>query len=125
MAHFAVASLLEFFGKNVSEEKLKVLMFGWEFPPHNSGGLGTACFGLTKALSQNGTEITFVLPKQIDVSAHRQVRASGPTNGHGAGRLDAGVAAGKAGLANRGFLRRDVHNHRLRIAQDHILRLHA
>ncbi|KKT36370.1 MAG: glycosyl transferase group 1, partial [Parcubacteria group bacterium GW2011_GWC1_44_26] len=27
---------------------MRVLMFGWEFPPHNSGGLGTACFGLTR-----------------------------------------------------------------------------
>jgi len=41
---------------------MKVLMFGWEFPPHISGGLGTACFGLTKALSGLGTEILFVMP---------------------------------------------------------------
>ena len=31
---------------------MKVLMFGWEFPPHISGGLGTACYGLTKGLSK-------------------------------------------------------------------------
>lgn len=37
-------------------------MFGWEFPPHNSGGLGTACLGLTRALSKLKTEIAFVLP---------------------------------------------------------------
>lgn len=38
-------------------------MFGWEFPPLISGGLGTACFGLTKALVEEGhDEITFVLP---------------------------------------------------------------
>jgi glycogen(starch) synthase len=42
---------------------MKVLMFGWEFPPFNSGGLGTACYGITKSLSQKGTEIDFVLPK--------------------------------------------------------------
>ncbi len=41
---------------------MRVLMFGWEFPPHNSGGLGTACYGLTKGLSQNGIEVTFVVP---------------------------------------------------------------
>ncbi len=41
----------------------KVLMFGWEFPPLNQGGLGTACYGLTKALAKKGTEITLVLPK--------------------------------------------------------------
>lgn len=43
-------------------------MFGWEFPPFNSGGLGTACYGITKALSQKGVEITFVLPKNVKVS---------------------------------------------------------
>ena len=41
---------------------MKVLMFGWEFPPFNTGGLGTACYGLTKALSRQGVNITFVLP---------------------------------------------------------------
>ena len=38
-------------------------MFGWEFPPHISGGLGTACYGLTKGLSINGVDVTFVMPK--------------------------------------------------------------
>lgn len=41
---------------------MKVLMFGWEFPPHISGGLGTACYGLTKGLANNGVEILFVMP---------------------------------------------------------------
>jgi glycosyltransferase involved in cell wall biosynthesis len=38
-------------------------MYGWEFPPHISGGLGVACFGMTQALSEQGHEITFVLPR--------------------------------------------------------------
>lgn len=38
-------------------------MFGWEFPPHISGGLGTACFGLTQSLSRLKTRILFVVPK--------------------------------------------------------------
>ena len=38
-------------------------MFGWEFPPHISGGLGTACFGMTQALAKKGAEIIFVLPR--------------------------------------------------------------
>jgi len=42
---------------------MKVLMFGWEFPPHITGGLGTACYGLTKALSNFGTDMIFVVPK--------------------------------------------------------------
>lgn len=44
-------------------------MFGWEFPPHNSGGLGTACFGLTRALSNRNIDVLFVLPKKVGVSA--------------------------------------------------------
>lgn len=42
-------------------------MFGWEFPPHNSGGLGTACYGITKALSEKGVEINFVLPRNFGI----------------------------------------------------------
>jgi len=40
-------------------------MFGWEFPPHVSGGLGTACFGITKALAGLGHKIIFVIPKVL------------------------------------------------------------
>ncbi len=43
---------------------MKALMFGWEFPPHILGGLGTASFGLTKGMAENGDiDITFVIPK--------------------------------------------------------------
>jgi glycogen synthase len=43
---------------------MKVLMFGWEYPPHISGGLGTACHGLTKGLTSfGGMDLTFVVPK--------------------------------------------------------------
>ena len=49
-------------------EKVKVLMFGWEFPPHNSGGLGVACKGLAKGLVRNNAEILFVLPHAVNVS---------------------------------------------------------
>ena len=39
-------------------------MFGWEFPPHILGGLGTASYGLTKGMYDNGDmDITFVIPK--------------------------------------------------------------
>jgi glycosyltransferase involved in cell wall biosynthesis len=44
---------------------MKVFMLGWEFPPFISGGLGTACYGLTKALDQLGVQITFVLPTMV------------------------------------------------------------
>ncbi len=42
---------------------MKVLMFGWEFPPHISGGLGTACYGLVKGLVHHNQDIIFVVPK--------------------------------------------------------------
>ena len=37
-------------------------MFGWEFPPHIAGGLGTACYGMTRGLARNGVDVTFVMP---------------------------------------------------------------
>ena len=43
-------------------------MFGWEFSPFNSGGLGVACEGLSKALSSSGVDLTFVLPFKINIS---------------------------------------------------------
>ena len=41
---------------------MKVLMFGWEFPPYISGGLGTACYGMTKGLAANDVDVLFVMP---------------------------------------------------------------
>lgn len=43
---------------------MRILMFGWEFPPHISGGLGTACYGLTKGLAGlKDIQVIFVVPK--------------------------------------------------------------
>lgn len=42
---------------------MRILMFGWEFPPFISGGLGTACYGITKGLVELGQEVVFVLPR--------------------------------------------------------------
>lgn len=42
---------------------MRVLMFGWEFPPHIAGGLGTACYGMTRGLARNDVEVIFVVPK--------------------------------------------------------------
>jgi glycogen synthase len=44
---------------------MRVLMLGWEFPPHISGGLGTACFGLTQGLAHHGVEVLFVVPRSF------------------------------------------------------------
>jgi glycosyltransferase involved in cell wall biosynthesis len=53
---------------------MKILMFGWEFPPHISGGLGTACFGLTKGLAKHDVEIIFVVPKAHGDESQEAVR---------------------------------------------------
>lgn len=58
---------------------MKVLMFGWEFPPHIAGGLGTACYGMTKGLAYNDVEVLFVMPSASgdeDQSAVRIINAS-------------------------------------------------
>ncbi|MFA5553633.1 MAG: glycosyltransferase family 4 protein [Phycisphaerae bacterium] len=44
---------------------MRVFMLGWEFPPFITGGLGTACYGLTKALDKLGVKVTFVLPSVV------------------------------------------------------------
>jgi glycogen(starch) synthase len=48
--------------KNIKGKEMKVLMFGWEFPPIISGGLGTATYGITKGLVRSGVDLTLVLP---------------------------------------------------------------
>ncbi|HOW24634.1 MAG TPA: glycosyltransferase family 4 protein [Bacteroidales bacterium] len=53
---------------------MRVLMFGWEFPPHITGGLGTACYGLTRGLSKHGTEVIFIVPKAYGDEDQRAVR---------------------------------------------------
>ena len=53
---------------------MKVLMFGWEFPPHITGGLGTACYGMTKGLLKQGAEVLFVVPKAYGDEDQRAVR---------------------------------------------------
>ena len=58
---------------------MRVLMFGWEFPPHIAGGLGTACEGIVKGLAHNGVEVLFVMPSASgdeDQSCARIINAS-------------------------------------------------
>jgi glycogen(starch) synthase len=73
----------------------RVLMLGWEFPPFITGGLGTACYGLTKALDRQGLEVTFVLPKTIpaDGASHVRLVTPGATVERKTGRLPMPVGA--------------------------------
>ena len=57
-------SQLRIITTKIDVDIMKALMFGWEFPPHILGGLGTASYGLTKGLcKQQDMEVTFVIPK--------------------------------------------------------------
>lgn len=60
---------------------MRVFMLGWEFPPFISGGLGTACYGLTKAMSGLGTEILFVLPRPVTSPFSTHVKLLSPRPG--------------------------------------------
>ena len=58
---------------------MRVLMFGWEFPPHIAGGLGTACYGIVKGLAYNGVQTLFMMPSASgdeDQSAAKIINAS-------------------------------------------------
>ncbi|HWE95414.1 MAG TPA: glycosyltransferase [Tepidisphaeraceae bacterium] len=57
---------------------MRIFMLGWEFPPFISGGLGTACYGLTKAMSAIGTDIIFVLPRPVSTPFSTHVRLVSP-----------------------------------------------
>lgn len=56
-------------------------MLGWEFPPFISGGLGTACYGLTKAMSQIGVDVMFVLPRPVATAGMTHVKLVAPSGG--------------------------------------------
>jgi glycosyltransferase involved in cell wall biosynthesis len=57
---------------------MRVLMFGWEFPPHISGGLGTASYGLTKGMATlEDLEVIFVVPKAWGDEDQTKVRLVG------------------------------------------------
>jgi len=58
---------------------MRIFMLGWEFPPFISGGLGTACFGLTRGLDRCGIEVLFVLPRPV-AQAASHVRIISPAS---------------------------------------------
>jgi glycosyltransferase involved in cell wall biosynthesis len=58
---------------------MRIFMLGWEFPPYISGGLGTACHGLTRAMNELGLQVTFVLPKPIEAPQATHVKMLSPS----------------------------------------------
>ena len=76
---------------------MRILMLGWEFPPFIAGGLGTACYGLTKALDRLGHEVVFVLPRPVDRSHASHVRLLSPEAIRGINVPVGGPVAGAPG----------------------------
>jgi len=66
---------------------MRILMLGWEFPPFIAGGLGVACYGLTRALDRAGHHVIFVLPKPVDRSRSSHVKMLSPMSVVGAVQL--------------------------------------
>lgn len=64
-----------------------VLMLGWEFPPFVSGGLGTACYGLTRAMSRRGDQVLFVLPGPANIGFSAAYEAQGAPGSEGGMRM--------------------------------------
>lgn len=48
--------------RRMIKTNMYILMLGWELPPHNSGGLGVACYQMSRALAAQGVKIDFVVP---------------------------------------------------------------
>jgi glycosyltransferase involved in cell wall biosynthesis len=66
---------------------MRVLMLGWEFPPFIAGGLGTACYGLTRALNTRGIDVLFVLPKPIHAATPGRIALTGAHYEHSESHL--------------------------------------
>jgi glycogen synthase len=56
---------------------MKVLMYGWEFPPKISGGLGVACYSIVKELAKKNVEVSVVLPQSVDNFIDKKVSIIG------------------------------------------------
>ena len=76
---------------------MKILMLGWELPPHNSGGLGVACYHLSKALALQGASIDFVVPysakhENVDFMKIHNATKLSPLDRYGMGAYDSKFA---------------------------------
>jgi glycogen(starch) synthase len=94
---------------------MKILMLGWELPPHNSGGLGVACYYLSKALALNGADIDFVVPyaakhENVDFMKIHHATQLSPLHKFGMGAYDSNFLLEEEGHDELGELKtiRDV-----------------
>jgi glycosyltransferase involved in cell wall biosynthesis len=93
---------------------MRILMLGWEFPPFIAGGLGVACYGLTRALDQLGHTVIFVLPRPVDRSHASHVKLLSPEAAmvparRGAPGAARGVAGASTGSRLAGFDHAEFH----------------
>jgi glycosyltransferase involved in cell wall biosynthesis len=104
---------------------MKILMLGWELPPHNSGGLGVACYHLSKALALQGTSIDFVVPysakhDDIDFMTIHHATQLSPLHKFGMGAYDSKFFAETVNPKATGDLRtiRDIQTQYSKFVED-------
>jgi len=98
---------------------MRVLMLGWEFPPFIAGGLGVACYGLTKALDSLGHRVTFVLPKPVDRSQSSHVKLLSPEALAARRMRDISASTRSAGSTGSGAGKSEVESDRMAELDSH------
>lgn len=106
---------------------MNILMLGWELPPHNSGGLGVACYHMSKALAKQGANIDFVVPYRAEhpnidfMKIHCATNLS-PFDRYGLGAYDSSEFTGnylsEKDLKNNNFGIRDVQKRYVRYVEN-------
>lgn len=105
---------------------MKLLMLGWELPPHNSGGLGVACFHMAKALAHRGAKIDFVVPytgvhSEIDFMEVHYASPLPPLHKNGMGAYDSNgiLETSEIDIATHGLVTiRDVQRRYIKYVED-------
>ena len=117
------------YANNMTGDTVRVFMLGWEFPPFISGGLGTACYGLTRAMDQLGMHVTFVLPKLVDDKYATHVKLLSPGSRTSAASFSFGalknVIFREIGSALQPYARPDIYQQRIDEALRQKQRAHA
>lgn len=104
---------------------MNILMLGWELPPHNSGGLGVACYQMSKALAQAGASIDFVLPYQAEhaevnfMKIHAATTLS-PLHRYGMGAYDGVISLAEQGKQSDGVHIREVQARYVAFVENHL-----
>lgn len=104
---------------------MNILMLGWELPPHNSGGLGVACYQMSKALAKAGASIDFVLPYEAEhpestfMNIHAATSLS-PLHRYGMGAYDGMVSVTEQSELPGGVHIREVQARYVEFVTNHL-----